>query len=374
MSLACSGSWPRRTLIGGCLAALVWISLAGESAAAEVRLIGGNGKSTFSGDDGPGTEAGIGGPFGLTIGPDGSLYICETLNHSVRRIEARNGVVTTVAGSGKKGYDGDGGAANRALCNEPYEVRFDAAGDMYFVEMQNHLVRKVDAVSKKISTVAGMGRPGFGGDGEKATRARLKQPHSIALDGIGGLYIADIGNHRIRRVDLQSGIIETVAGTGQRAKTPDGAPIEGTPLDGPRAIDLDPRGQMYLALREGNAVYRVDWRKGTLNHLAGTGNKGYTGNGGPALRAKLSGPKGIAVGPGGDVYLADTENHAIRVIRASTGNIETLVGDGTPGDGPDGPPLRCRLNQPHGICVDTQGNVYIGDSTNNRVRKLIVSP
>ncbi|MGQ0636484.1 MAG: hypothetical protein ACT4QC_17870 [Planctomycetaceae bacterium] len=349
----------------------VAVAMAG---AAEVRTIAGNGKSTFSGDNGQAIDAGIGGPFGLALGPDGALYVCETVNHCVRRVEERTGLISTVAGAGKKGYDGDGGSANRALCNEPYEVRFDSGGNMYFVEMQNHLVRMVDATTKKISTLAGTGLPGFSGDGGPAREARLKQPHAIALDGAGSLYVADIGNHRVRRVDLQARTIETIAGTGERAKTPDGAPLEGTPLDGPRAIDFDARGRMYLALREGNMVFRADLRQPKLMQLAGTGSKGYTGDGGPALRAKLGSPKGLAVGPGGDVYLADTENHVIRVIRATTGQIDTLVGDGYPGNGPDGPPLKCRLNQPHGVLVDHQGNVYIGDSSNNKVRKLIVGP
>lgn len=363
---------PPQVLRAG-LAAILFITANHSLSAGDIRVIAGNGKATISGDGGPAIDAGIGQPFGLVIGPDAALYVCETSNHSVRRIDQRSGAITTVAGSGKKGYDGDGGLANRALCNEPYEVKFDSAGNMFFVEMQNHLVRKVDAASKKISTVAGIGLPGFSGDGDKATKARLKQPHSIALDGAGSLYIADIGNHRVRRVDLLSGIIETVAGTGERAKTTDGAAIENTPLDGPRAIDFDTRGQMFLALREGNAVYRLDWRTQKLFHVAGTGSKGTSGDGGPAIKAKLNGPKGIAVGPGGDLYLADTENNMIRVIRASTGKIEALVGDGAPGDGPDGPPLRCRLFKPHGICLDSEGNVYIGDSSNNRVRKLFIA-
>jgi sugar lactone lactonase YvrE len=128
---------------------------------------------------------------------------------------------------------------------------------------------------------------------------------------------------------------------------------------------------MYLALREGNAVFRADPRREMWQHVAGAG-QGYSGDGGPAAKARLKGPKGICIGPGGDVYVADTENHVIRVIRVTTGKIETLVGDGTPGDGPDGPPRRCRLNQPHGIFVDVKGNIYIGDSSNHKVRKLPV--
>ncbi len=355
-----------------CLAGILILMLSSLSRAADIRTIAGNGRQTYSGDGGPAIEAGLGEPFGLTLGPDGALYVCSVKNHCIRRIDEQTGFISTVAGSGQMGYSGDGKPANRALCNEPYEVRFDSEGNMFFVEMQNHVVRRVDAKTSIITTIAGNGHSGFAGDGDKAVHARLNQPHSIALDGAGGLYIADIGNLRIRRVDLRSGIIETVAGTGAKGKSQEGATLVETPLDGPRAIDFDPRGQMYLALREGNSVFRVDLHGQKLVHLAGTGNKGFSGDGKPAVGAKLSGPKGISVGPGGDIYIADTENHSIRVIRAATGIIETLVGDGASGDGPEISPRRCRLQRPHGVFVDAKGNVYIGDSSNHRVRKLVV--
>ncbi|QDT34143.1 NHL repeat-containing protein [Thalassoglobus polymorphus] len=337
--------------------------------AAEVISIAGNGERQFSGDGGPATEAGVGNPFGVVIGPDGALYICEVSNDRVRRLDLKTGIITTVAGTGEKGYSGDGGPATEARLNEPYEVRFAANGDMYFVEMINAVVRKVDAKSGIISTVAGTGQPGFGGDGGDATKAQLNRPHSIVLDSKNNLYICDIANHRIRRVDLGTGIIETFSGTGSKAKTPDGAPASGTPLNGPRALDYDGKNNLFLALREGNALYRIDLAAGTLHHLAGTGKKGYSQSS-PAKTALLSGPKGVAVGANGDVYLADTESHTIRVYRAKSKLIETVVGDGKLGDGPDGKPLTARLARPHGICLDSQGNIYIGDSENDRVRVL----
>jgi streptogramin lyase len=344
------------------------------ASAAEIRTIAGNGKPLRSGDDGSALEAGVGGPFGVVIGPDQCLYICEIVNHCIRRVDERTGIITTVAGSGKRGYSGDGGPALKALCDEPYEVRFDGQGHMYFVEMKNHVVRKVDMQTGLISTVAGTGMAGFAGDGGPATLARLNVPHSIALDSQGHLYIADIGNHRIRRVDAKTGKIQTVGGTGQRAKAVDGAPLAGTPLDGPRALDFDVEGRLWLALREGNAVFRIDLAAGRLAHVAGTGKSGYAGDGANARQALLAGPKGIAVDPQGDVFIADTESHAIRVIRAATGHIETVVGDGREGDGPDGDPKKCRLRRPHGVFVDGAGNLYIGDSDNNRVRKLMAAP
>lgn len=343
---------------------------AAQAADWEVVTLAGTGVSGRAGDGGPAAEAQVGGPFGLVVGPDGAIYVCETTTHVIRRIDGKTQRIRTVAGSGVKGYAGDGGAATDARLNEPYEVRFDRSGNLYFVEMRNHVVRRVDARTGRISTVAGTGESGFSGDGGPATAARLNVPHSIALDDRRGLYICDIGNHRVRRVDLESGMIETYGGTGARKPTPDGAPLKGTPLNGPRALDFDGDASLYLALREGNAVYRIDLHEETLHHVAGTGEKGYTGDGGPALQARLSGPKGIALGPAGDVYLADTESHTIRVVRRRTGIIETLVGDGQRGDGPDGAPRQCRLDRPHGVFVDVSGRVLIGDSSNHRVRVL----
>lgn len=165
-------------------------------------------------------------------------------------------------------------------------------------------------------------------------------------------------------------MIETFLGTGERKPTPDGAPIAGTPFNGPRAIDVAADGAMYLVLREGNAVYKIDPKKRRVTHIAGTGEKGHAGDGGAAVRALLNGPKGIALGPGGMLYLADTENHAIRGIDLKTGVITTVAGTGDRGDGPDGDPLKCRMNRPHGVFAGRGGEVYIGDSEAHRIRLL----
>jgi len=251
-----------------------------------------------------------------------------------------------------------------------YNGDFTAGGNMYFAEMQNHVVRRVDAKTRIITTVAGTGSPGFGGDGGPAAQAQLRQPHSIAFDPQGRLMICDIGNLRIRRVNLQTGIIETWAGTGERKPTPDGSPIAGTPLNGPRAIALDPDGNLYLALREGNAIYRIDPRAGRIYHVAGTGETGHTGDGGPAKLARLAGPKGVAWAPDGSLYLADTESHTIRRIDVKSGIISTVAGAAERGDGPDGPATRCRLARPHGVFVSKDGKVYIADSESHRIRLL----
>lgn len=352
----------------------VWFSIAvlltSALEAADVVTVAGNGQKGFTPGEQVATQTPVGEPYGIAKAPDGSLYICEIASHVVRRLDEKTGKLTLIAGNGTRGYSGDGGPATEAQLNEPYEVRFDAAGNVFFVEMKNHLVRRVDAKTGKISTIAGTGQEGFAGDEGPATKAKLKSPHSIALDNKGLLYICDIGNHRIRAVDLESGIIRTFAGNGEKKPTPDGAPLSGTSLNGPRALDFDGQRNLYLALREGNAVYRIDLDQKTLHHIGGTGKAGYSGDGGPAKQAQLSGPKGIALSPAGDIYLADTESHTIRVIRKATGVIETVIGDGKRGDGPDANPLKCRTARPHGVYVDSTGAIYVGDSENHRVRRL----
>ena len=252
----------------------------------------------------------------------------------------------------------------------PHEIVFDRDGHLYIVERDSHAVRRVDAATGIISTVAGTGKAGFSGDGGPATSAELRQPHSIAFDPQGRLLICDIGNHRIRRVDPTTGIIDTWAGTGEREPTPDGAPLTGTPLNGPRAMALDPNGNLYLALREGNA--NLPHRPGhqhDIHHVAGTGERGHTGDGGPAVAATLGGPKGLAFDDG-RLYIADTENHVIRMVDLETGVISTVLGDGERGDGPEGNPLRCRLARPHGVFVDADTGLYVGDSEAHRIRLL----
>jgi sugar lactone lactonase YvrE len=275
-----------------------------------------------------------------------------------------------VAGKGEKGYSGDGGPAAEARLNEPYEIRFDAAGNMFFVEMQNHLIRRVDANTGVISTVAGTGEAGFAGDGGPALQARFRQPHSIALDGRGGLYVADIGNHRIRRIDLEKGTVETIAGTAERRLPQDGQTARGNPILGPRALFLRD-GVLWIALREGHSIWRMSLNDGLLRHVAGSGARGYGGDGGPALNAQFDGPKGIALDGAGNIFVADTENQAIRRIDAQTGIISTVAGSGRQGGGGDGGPARqAQLARPHGVCVDGEGRVYIGDTLNHRVREV----
>ena len=348
---------------------LAFLSPALTAHSATVATFAGTGQKGNAGDGGPAAKAQLNNVFGLTRGPDGALYVCDTDNHQIRRIDPE-GKISTIAGKGTKGYAGDGGPATQALLNEPYEVRFDSAKNLVFVEHMNHCVRRIDFKSGVISTIAGTGKAGYSGDGGPATAATFNQPHSIGLDRDDNLYICDILNHRVRRVDARTGIISPFAGTGAKDPTVNGAKFATASFRGPRAIDFDADGNLYLALREGNAVYKLDVKAGTVAHVAGTGKSGFTGNGGPAIAATLSGPKGVSVGPDGRVFLADTESHSIRVIDPKTGTIDLVCGTGAKGDGPDGDPKVCKLLRPHGVFVDKDGAVYIGDSENHRVRLI----
>lgn len=347
---------------------LALLAMTTPALAGTISTFAGNGTKGFSGDGGPANAAQLSDPNGIARGPDGALYICDTTNHRIRKV-TRDGRITTVAGSGEKGFAGDGGPALAAKLNEPYEVRFDPAGNVCWVERLSHSIRKLDIKTGRISTLAGTGVGGYSGDGGPATAAQLNEPHSLAFDRAGHLYIADVKNHRVRKVDAKTGVITTILGNGKREPTPDGAALSPeTPVSGPRALDIDPAGNLWLALREGNAVYRLDLAGGRAVHVAGTGQKGATGDGGPARTATLNGPKGISVGPNGHIYVVDTENQTIRVIDPKSGTINRMAGSGTRGDGPEGNPLTCALNRPHGVFVDPDGAFFIGDTETHRVR------
>jgi len=334
------------------------------AAPSRVSLVVGTGTAGYS-------DSQVNNPYGLVVGPDGGLYFCDLDNQRVRRLDLRTRRLTTIAGNGERGYRGDGGAAVDAALNMPHELRFDGRGDLFVVERDSHVVRKIDMRTHVISTVAGTGTLGFGGDGGPAVAAQLRQPHSIAFDRDGALLICDIGNHRIRRVDTRSGTITTFAGTGETTATPDGAPVAGTPLRGPRTIAVAPSGDLYIALREGNAIYRIDAQRRALHHVAGTGETGYSGDGGPARLARLGGPKGLALARDGSLYVADTENHVIRRIDLARGTIDTVLGTGARGTLFADDPKKVQLSRPHGVFADGDG-VYVADSESHRI--LLLSP
>lgn len=341
-----------------------------------ISTIAGTGMMGTAADGDSAERATLNNPFGLVIGPDGALYWAEFGSHRILRLDLASRKITVIAGNGTRGYSGDGGLASQAQLNTPHEVRFNSRGNIYIAERDNHVVRYVDMKTLIISTAAGTNMAGFSGDGGPANKAQLNQPHSIALDRSDNVFICDIVNNRIRRIDPKTGSISTYAGTGARTPAPEEGGLADTSLPGPRSIDVAPDGKLYLVLREGNKLFVIDPASGRLTHLAGTGELGYTGDGGQALAAKfgapgnaLNGPKGIAYSPDGSLYVADTENHVVRKINLQTGIVSTVVGTGERGDGPDGDPLKCKLARPHGLFLAGR-TLYIGDSENHRIRVL----
>lgn len=351
------------------MASLSWsrFSFAQET---RVRTVAGTGVAGFDAAAIPAHTARINNPYGVVVGPDHALYFCEVDTGRTRRMDLNTSLLTTIAGNGQQAYAGDGGPALEASFRAPHEIRFDASGNLFIVSRDSHTVRRIDSESGLVSTVAGTGEAGFSGDGGLAVSAQLRQPHSIAFDARGDLLICDIGNGRLRRVDMASGMISTLSGTGERVATPDSAPLAGTPLLGPRSIATDASGKAYLVLREGNAVFELDIANNRLARIAGTGEKGYSGDGAAAIDASFNGPKGIAYSEGDhSLYIVDTENHVIRRMSLRTGIIDTVLGSGERGDGPDGNPLLCKLNRPHGVFIH-DNLLYVSDSESHRIREV----
>ena len=308
-----------------------------------------------------------------------SLYWVDNSTHRILRLDYKTKKISIVAGTGTAGYSGDGGPAKLAQLAQPHEIRFDTKGNLYVVERDNFVVRRIDMKSGIISTFAGTpGSKGFSGDGGIATKAQFNQPHGITIDPSDNLYVCDVLNNRVRRVDAKTGIITTFAGNGQAGRTPDQGPLTQTAIEGPRSLEASRAGKIYVALREGNSVFDLDAKTGRLKRVAGNGQNGYTGDGGPAVAATfgaaapggLTGPKGLCVSEDGNtMYVADCENHVVRKVDLRTGIISTSVGTGKPGDGPDGDPLKCQLNRPHAVYVRNK-ILYIADSSNHRIRTL----
>ena len=322
---------------------------------------------------GPAREVPIDLPFGLENGPGGTLFVTSVGRHRVLRLDRTTGRLTSVVGNGHRGYAGDGGLAMEAMLNEPYEVRFDSQGNMLIVEMQNHLIRRVDSRSGTISTLAGDGVAGYRGDGGPAVEARFRDPHSIVIDAHDNIYISDLSNHRVRRIDARSGRIETVVGNGQSALPQDGGMAREQPFLTPQGLAVRD-DSVWIASVSGHSVWRLELRTGLIHRVAGTGRPGHTGDGDDPLEATFDGPRGITLTSAGVLYIAEGENNIIRAIDTVHGSIRTIAGAGREhhvyaGDGvlaTDAP-----LWQPHGVCVGENGSLVVSDTIKHRVRLLL---
>ncbi len=344
------------------------LALSGVSGAWKVDSFLGDGNPGFKGDFKKVSDAQTEKPFGVVRGPDGALWFCEYGGNRVRKV-GTDGRVMTVAGTGESGFAGDGDKALKAKLNKPHEIRFDSAGDLYIADMANHSIRKVELKTGVIKTVAGTGFGGYEGDGDLATTAHLKHPSGMQFAPDGSLYICDTGNHAVRRLDVKTGVISNVAGTGKPGLTPDGASLEGTPISAPRAIDFDRDGNPWVVSRDSNLVLKLDLKSGTIKHVAGNGQKGSDGDGGPAKKASLNSPKGISIDREGSAWIVDGGNYSIRKVSAD-GKIERVAGTGEREDGPSGDALASPLKMPQGIFADKDGSVFVGDSEAHRIRVL----
>ncbi len=335
-------------------------------AANKITTLAGAGSYGFSGDGGAANAAQVNTPYSVAVDGSGNVYFVDLFNARIRMVSA-SGIVTTVAGNGATHYSGDGGAAQNALLNAPSAVAYSSTG-VYVADTNNQRIRQIGP-SGSITTIAGSGTPGFAGDGGPAASAQVSFPFALAVDASGFLYIADTGNQRVRKI--VNGTINTVAGNGNTGYTGDGGQATAATFASPAGLAVDSAGDIYISDYGNNVVRKVSVT-GVISTVAGNGSPGYSGDGGQAISAQLTGPLGLALDAAGNLYIADSGNHVIRIV-APGGKIGTFAGTGVLGDANDGgPAANAQLASPAGLAFDSSGNLYIADSGANRVR--LVTP
>jgi uncharacterized protein (TIGR03437 family) len=326
-----------------------------------INTIVGNGTAGFGGDGSAATKAQLNFPTGVAVDSSGNIYIADALNRRIRKVSGTT--ISTIAGNGVLSYSGDGGPPTAAQLNTPQAVAVDSSGNYYIADTFNNVVRKVNTAGV-IATIAGNGTAGSGGDGGAATSAQFNGPQGIAVDSSGNIYVSDTQNARVRKIS--GGTISTVAGNGTAGYGGDGAAATSAELNVPIGLALDASNNLYIADFINNRVRKVSG--GTITTVAGTGFSGYSGDGGAAIDAQLNTPIGVAVDSSGNLYIADTGNNVVREV--SGGIVSTIVGNGLPGAAGDGgPALSAALGNPNGLAVDALGNLYIADGS-ARVRKV----
>jgi len=341
-----------------------------------ITAVAGTGRAGGSGDGGPAVHAQLDGPDGLAVDNAGHLYISDDGNSRVRVVNLRTGLITTVAGQEPvptptyvPAPTGDGGPATQATLYGPAGLALDSAGLLYISDALNHRVRVVNLRTGLITTVVGNGKEGGSGDGGLAAHAQLAAPQGLALDNTGHLYIADDFDHRVHVVDLHTGLITTVAGNGQSGGSGDGGPATQAQLNTPDGLALDNAGYLYIADDNTNRVRVVNLHTGLITTVAGDGQSGESGDGGPATQAQLNEPDSLALDNAGHLYIADSYTSRVRMVNLHTGLITTVAGNGrTGGSGDGGPATQAQLNDPAGLVLDNAGHLYIADYYNRRVR------
>lgn len=331
----------------------------------------GTGTAGFTGDGGPATSAELSKPVGVALDGSGNLYIADYGNNRIREVSASSGAIHTVAGDGTVGYTGNGGPATSAALDGPNGVAVDAAGDLFIADTGNQVVREVYAATGVIATVAGDGTAGYSGDGGPATAAELSYPDAVAVDSAGDLFICDEHNNVIREVVAATGDIKTVAGDGTAGYSGDGGLATAAELNTPTGVALDSSGDLYIADHGNNVVREVNASTGDIATVAGDGTAGFSGDQGSATSAGLSGPSGLFVDGSRNLFIVDEGNDRVREVRASTGIIVTVAGDGSGGSsGDNGPAASASLFLPTGVTADGVGDLFIADASNNRIREV----
>lgn len=335
-----------------------------------ITTIAGDSTAGFSGDGGPAVSAELYNPMGMAVDTIGNVYIADYNNNRVRKINLL-GTIITIAGGGpaSTGYSGDGGPADSATMVLPWGIALDKKGDLYIVDSGNGSVRKVDSAGI-ISTVIGYGQYGFSGDGGPATSAQLYQPYGVFVDDTGNIFVTDTWNFRVRKVNAQ-GIITTIAGDGIAGYTGDGGPAISARLNIPAGIVGDHNGNLYIADLSNYCVRKID-PSGIITTVVGTGISGYSGDGGLASQAQIRGPNNLAFDKKGNLYISE---HGYRIRMVDTaGIISTVVGNGIQGfSGDGGFATQAEIDRPSGIAFDRTGNMYFADIMNNRVRKVTMT-
>lgn len=306
-------------------------------------------------------------PFAVAFDKQGNWYVCEHKGERIVRIDSAANA-SVMAGTGKEGYSGDGGPAKQAAMFDPHGIVIPASQQMYVADTRNHTVRRIDLKTGSISTVAGTGKAGYSGDGGLATKAEFNGTFAIDIDPAGrNLYVADLGNRRVRKIDLKSGIVTTIAGNGEKGVPQDGADASTSALADPRAVAADSKGNVYVLERGGNALRVVDTKGKVRTLIAPAGSTSST----TKLDPDLNGPKHLCIDRKGQVIIADAENSLIRKYDPKRGVTSIIAGTGKPGrEIVADDPLKTQLNRPHGVFVHPSGALYISDSYNHRILKL----
>ena len=389
-----------------------------------IRTVVGSGEAGWSGDGGAAVAARLNEPKAVALDHDGNLLIADSENHLIRKVDRRSGLITTVAGctsshdspltvmnraavpatddplsegsssaeaafvqqsdlsgtvryvvngvGSTKRFAGDGGLALDALLNFPTAIAADAEGDLYIADTMNHRIRRVDARTGRITTIAGVGLPRFGGDGGPSVAAGLNEPAALVVQG-GRLYVADQSNNRIRMVDLRTGVITTVAGTGTAAFNGDGRPATEAALAGPSGLTIGTDGRLYIADTFNGRIRAVDPATGMIETVVGDGGEYRYQGEMEASSPSLSRPSGIAVDLEGNVFMTDSDNHLVRRWDPVAGRIDRVAGTGSANYGGDGKtPLQASLNYPFGLVMDQENHLFVADTFNHRIREIVL--